>query len=202
MRHLKIKNHDYWYEFRKPKIGDWCFTSEDHEDPFFGMYLYNETHGQPSKKGYVVVATNNIEIPIAPQESLEVRVSDDKILKYYEKGAADSAQLMNEDSREGTERYLTRLQSEPPDQLYRYTGIQFGKGRRIFLEVVVEDSLSTAQLFSWMNGKSAFDKERLVVMGCKLDTIHFKSPSLSDQAISAIDMLKEEIDKLRGGTNQ
>jgi|GEM_PF-6887433 len=201
MRHLKIKDHDYWYEFRKPKIGDWCLTSEDYEDPFFGMYLYNETHGQPSKKGYVIIATNNPEIFITPQELLEVRLSDDKILKYYEKGAADSIQLMNEYSREVDERYLTALQSESPDNLDRYKGIHFNKGRRVFLEVVVEDSLSTSKLFGWLNGKSTFDKGELVIMGCKLDTIHFKAPNLSDEAIVAIDVLKKESDKLRGGTN-
>jgi len=53
---------------------------------------------------------------------------------------------------------------------------KFEKGRKLWLEVEVEESEMTTWLFKWLYGKDK-DGNNNIPFGCKLETIHFKIPT-------------------------
>lgn len=59
---------------------------------------------------------------------------------------------------------------------YELASQKFDIGKKLYLEVEVQDSEMTMWLFKWLYGKVK-DKKQHTPFGCKLETIHFSNPS-------------------------
>ena len=89
------------------------------------------------------------QIPQLPQCAVSSRTFFDDIERHFE--------LMNE-----------------PD--YALASHKFEVGKKLYLEVEVQDSEMTMWLFKWLYGKGKDEKQH-TPFGCKLETIHFNNPS-------------------------
>ena len=65
------------------------------------------------------------------------------------------------------------------NEQYRKSIHTFEKGRKLYLEVEVEDSKMSNWLFKWLLGGDENDKNWLP-FGCRLETIHFDYPNKED----------------------
>lgn len=93
--------------------------------------------------------TEKTESPQLPQCAVSSRTFFDDIERHFE--------LINE-----------------PD--YALATQKFDIGKKLYLEVEVQDSEMTMWLFKWLYGKGK-DKKQHTPFGCKLETIHFSNPS-------------------------
>ena len=62
---------------------------------------------------------------------------------------------------------------------YRKATHKFERGRRLYLEIEVDDPEMTTWLFKWLYNKDG-NGNRLIPFGCKLETIHFDNPTNED----------------------
>lgn len=57
--------------------------------------------------------------------------------------------------------------------------VTFPKGKKLYLEVEVEDSSLTPWLFKWLYGKNEYG-ENYKIFGCTIKTIHFNTPGVQE----------------------
>ena len=79
------------------------------------------------------------------------------------------------------------------DILNSYALTTLNKGRTIWLELYVEDSMASGFLYKWLYSKSKNGKG-FNIFGCRLDSIMFAKPSdFSDMERAAIRTLYEKV---------
>ena len=61
---------------------------------------------------------------------------------------------------------------------YARASQKFEKGKKLYLEIEVEDTEMTNWLFKWLYGNN--EGKNHTPFGCKLQTIHFSNPSNSE----------------------
>lgn len=72
------------------------------------------------------------------------------------------------------------------------SNLHFQKGKKIFLELTIEDPEMTPWFIKWLYDRDKFGKPYLN-MGARLDTIHLKNPA------NIADSLRELADKIDNG---
>jgi hypothetical protein len=68
------------------------------------------------------------------------------------------------------------------NQDYREASTKYKEGRKLYLEVTVEDGDMTHWLHKWLYGKNQ------TPFGCKLECIHFNNPSNENIKIKLIEL--------------
>ncbi len=103
-------------------------------------------------------------------EKLQVKLADGKVLEIDPITKADTEQFFEnlKERMSGDD----HLKSVLPHQHYKL-------GRRLWLEVDVEDVYASAGLISWLysHSKAVPEKSGLRLMGCRLNSIMFEKPS-------------------------
>jgi hypothetical protein len=108
----------------------------------------------------------------------KVTISEDKIIEYNEKAFADTRQLFESISEERLEKFMDNCNQLPDNDLSFMKSAFPSKGKRLYLEVVVEDTYLGSKVFDWLYSKSNFDNSNgLSVFGLKLDAIHHSMPN-------------------------
>lgn len=121
----------------------------------------------------------------------KVVLTVDKVLEFNEKANADTLQLLSKLTKENTEKFLERVEGDM-DNSGIYDSCYFDKGRTLWLELRVEDSLLSGLLYNWLFQASKTDAKPLHALGCSLQQIMFQKPSgYSDDVKSAIKNLYE-----------
>lgn len=113
---------------------------------------------------------------------------------------ADMQQICDRFDSSSIKKYLSDRKTYSEDKLEHMDMTSPDKGKKLFLEVTVENSLYASSLFSWLYSKSEYKdgKDNLKLLGCNLDKIWFSPPGLNDELINAIKILNNELDKLQG----
>jgi hypothetical protein len=125
----------------------------------------------------------------------KIVLSDDKVLEDNEKARLDTEQLLSEyRTAEGLQNMWDRLTNmEDPEEIKRakeaFSSMAFNKGRKLWIEVTVEDSYISGVLYSWLFVKSKFDKKPLHALGCSVDSIHFSPVGFTDEEKRALEIL-------------
>jgi hypothetical protein len=122
------------------------------------------------------------------------KINNKKILEFDEKSYSDMNQIIkkyNEDSfNKDFERYnKDKTEIEHVKILYP------DKGKKLWLEIDVEDSYSASMLYSWLFDNSKFDNSELRIFGSKLRSISYEKPSgyTREEKNAIIDLYKKII---------
>lgn len=95
-----------------------------------------------------------------------------KVLEVNKKAIEDSINFFEGVSEAGVKESLENLSKINQEDLDNMSMIYFTRGKKLWLEVTVEDSYMSSLLFKWLHNQS-----RPHLMGCSLDSIHFSMPS-------------------------
>jgi hypothetical protein len=107
----------------------------------------------------------------------KVVISENKILEHNEKCFSDTQQLFSNLNENNINKTIERIEN---DDSYKniLPNMYFDKGRTIWLELKVEDSLLSGLIYNWMFSSSNFDNTSgLQAFGCKLESIMYSKPS-------------------------
>lgn len=104
-------------------------------------------------------------------EEIKINIQG-KVLEVNKKAIEDSINFFKELSEKSVNESLKNLSRLNHNEL-DYASINFfSKGKKLWLEVTVEDSYMSHFLFKWI-----YDQDRPYLMGCSIDSIHFSMPS-------------------------
>lgn len=97
------------------------------------------------------------------------------------KAITDSKTFFND-----IDRHFEKMEDE--DFKENIKQLTISKGRKIWLEVDVEDDSLTHYLFRWLYSKDEHDKH-LIPFGCRLQSIHFVAPATPEIKQKLTDLL-------------
>lgn len=106
----------------------------------------------------------------------QYKINDKKILEYDEKSYLDMNQIIKDYNEESFNKDFERYNNDPTE--IKHVGLLYpDKGKKLWLEIEVEDSYSASMLYSWLFRKSEHDNNNLRIFGSKLNSINFEKPS-------------------------
>lgn len=122
-----------------------------------------------------------------------IELTEDKILEFSQKSYSDTLNIAEELSEDGFNNICERFKNIGQDDKNLLATSYFNKGRKLYLEITVQDTYASGALFAWLFGKSEFDNRQNHFIGCSLSRIHFSMPSgYSDSVKDAIIKLYED----------
>ena len=121
----------------------------------------------------------------------KIEITKDIILEFDEKSFSDINQIIKNYNEDSFKQEIEKYSSYNKEDLERSSMIYFKKGKKLWLELDIEDSYTSSMLMSWLYSKSKFDDTNgLRIFGSKLNTIFFEKPSgYSDDEKNAIKTL-------------
>lgn len=123
----------------------------------------------------------------------EVFIEEGKVLKHDEKSILDTLQVVQNVNSDSINKAIERCSDLTQDILKSTSSIFPSKGKVLYLEVVVEDSLLASLLYEWLYVKSKFDNNNLHVFGCTLNSIYFNKPGFTDEERNLIKQLNNKV---------
>lgn len=126
----------------------------------------------------------------------KIKISENKELEFDEKSYKDLNQLISNYNEDSIINELDRYNkmSEENDSLNHLGLIYPDKGRKLWLEVQVEDSYSASMLYAWLYNISKYDNKSLRIFGSTLNSIHFEIPNgFTTEEKNAIRLLHKKI---------
>lgn len=105
-------------------------------------------------------------------------IQENRILEYNEKAHKDTEQLLSEIGEEKFNNSIESYSKNTKEELERIGMTYPFKGKKLWLEVDVEDSYCAGALYGWLLSKSNYDNTSgLLVFGCSLNSISWEKPS-------------------------
>lgn len=121
---------------------------------------------------------------------MKLELSENKVLEENEKAQKDTQQLL---SSLGDVQGVIELIRENEQAKGAFNSMHLSKGKKIWLELEVEDSWMSGMILSWLYQSSEHDGQPLHALGCSIKTIYFQKPGFSDTERGAIQQLYKTV---------
>jgi hypothetical protein len=111
-------------------------------------------------------------------KELTYKFDNGKFIEFNEKAFADTKQIIDNVNTDRFNNFIKNCHKLDKNSLDAMSRSFPEKGKKLYLEVIVEDSYMGSVLYDWMYSESNFDKSKgLLFFGLNLDAIHFSMPS-------------------------
>jgi len=179
-----IGNYDYIYLTKFHGTADKCDTKIDINDFIGDTFVVKnlEDHNE-NDQSFTFIDYINTK-----------KYFGDRLIEYNKKAIADNKQILEEISLDNLIKDIDVYNSSSKEGKEHLSNIYFEKGKKLYLEVQVNDSYTSSALMAWLYNKSKYDNNNLSILGCNLLSIGFEKPSgYTAEEKHAVKMLYEKM---------